>query len=94
MSATDFSFPDHIPLSLDEVVAGATQEVQDACQGNVKCIFDATQTGNMDIGLNTMQTEEVFMEDQMIACKHNSRWIHSPLLKEKLKTIIGILLLH
>ena len=72
MSASDFSFPDHTPLSVDEVVAGASQEVQDTCQGNVKCIFDATQTGNMDVGLNTMQMEEVFMEDQIIACEQNS----------------------
>lgn len=69
MSAANFSFPNHIPLSLDDVVAGASQEVRDSCQGDVKCIFDATQTGNLEIGLNTMQTENVFVEDQMIACK-------------------------
>lgn len=68
-SAADFSFPDHIPLSVDEVVAGATEEVRESCEGNIKCIFDATQTGNMEIGLNTMQTEEVNMEDRMIACE-------------------------
>ena len=69
MSAADFSFPDHVPLSVDDVVAGASQEARDSCQGNVKCIFDATQTGNLEIGLNTMQTEDVFIEDQRIACK-------------------------
>ena len=76
MSAADFSFPDHIPLSVDDVVTGASQEVRDSCQGNVKCIFDATQTGNLEIGLNTMQTEDVFIEDQRIACKPYVRGIN------------------
>jgi hypothetical protein len=73
-SAADFSFPDQVPLSVDDVVAGASQEVRESCAGNVKCIFDATQTGNMEIGLDTMHTEDVYMEDQMIASEFLRVW--------------------
>lgn len=67
LSSVNFSFPNHLPLFVDEVVAGATQEVLDTCGTNARCIFDATQTGNLAIGVDTMVTEETNEEDQMVA---------------------------
>ena len=53
-TALDFAFPDHIPQFLDEVVATASVNVLTACGDSVQCIFDASQTGNISIGLETM----------------------------------------
>ena len=69
MSSVDFSFPDHIPLFVNEVFGDASPEVLDACGDNIQCIFDATQTGDVNIGLVTMQTDGENNENQAIACK-------------------------
>ena len=68
-TAANFSFPDHIPAFLDEVIAGASPEVLAACGENIECIFDASQTGNISVGLATMETNEINNNDQMQACK-------------------------
>ena len=69
MSADNFSMPDHVPAFVDEVVAGASMEVIDSCGGNERCIFDASQTGNLSIGLTTMEIDEMNEENEMIASK-------------------------
>lgn len=67
LSSTNFSFPDHLPLFVDEVVAGASQQVLDTCQANTRCIFDATQTGVLDIGIDSVKVDEINQEDQMFS---------------------------
>ena len=69
MSADNFSMPDHVPAFVDEIVAGASMEVIDSCGGNERCIFDASQTGNLDIGLTTMEIDEMNEENEMLASK-------------------------
>ena len=71
MSADDFSMPDHIPAFVDEVVAGASMEVIGSCGGNERCIFDASQTGDLNIGLTTMKIDETNKENEMISGKNN-----------------------
>ena len=56
---------------MDEVVANASEEVLEACGDNVECIFDASQTGNISIGLETRQVEENNQMDQAISCNFN-----------------------
>ena len=48
-------------------MANATQAVLDVCGSNVRCIFDASQTGNLEIGMDTMQTDATNEDDQMIS---------------------------
>ena len=67
LTAANYSFPNHMPDFVDEVTARASSDVQEQCGGNTRCIFDATQTGNLEIGINTMVTDEINEEDQMIA---------------------------
>ena len=57
-SAAFFSHSDHDPLFLDEVVASADNAtlVTDACGQNAQCIYDAMQTDNIAVGLNTLDT--------------------------------------
>ncbi len=53
-------------MFVDEVVENAPSDIVEMCGGNIRCIFDATQTGNIDVGLNTMNTEDTNMEDRII----------------------------
>ena len=55
MTSENFSFPNHIPVFLDEVIKQSDPEVTAQCGGNSQCIFDAAQTGDISMGLNTMQ---------------------------------------
>ena len=57
-SAEDYAHPDHVPEFLDEVISTATVEVLSACGDSVQCIYDASQTGDINIGLETMVTNE------------------------------------
>ena len=65
----NFSDPDHLPRFLDEVMENATDDVISRCDNNPECIFDATETGNVDIGLETLQTNQDNINDQTVACK-------------------------
>ncbi len=69
MSTDDYQFPDHNPRFLDEVVAIATPDILLACGGNKMCIYDAVETGNIDVGLDTMEIIDVIEEDERIACE-------------------------
>lgn len=72
MSPEDFSFPDHRPLFVDEVLSGSSLEVVDACGISIQCIFDATVTGNLDVGLETLEMDETNQENNIIACKYSN----------------------
>ena len=67
MSAESFSHPEHEPVFLDEVIDSASDEILQLCGDNAECIFDAIQTGNNEIGLNTLETDNNTVNDQMIA---------------------------
>ena len=65
----DYAHPDHVPVSPDEVVAIATPEVLAACGTNKECIFDAVETGDISVGLETMGTIETNLADEAEACE-------------------------
>ena len=65
----NFSDPNHVPLFLDQILANATDEIVSLCGNNAECIFDATETGDMNIGLETLETNQNNNNDQMIACE-------------------------
>ena len=69
MTARDFSFPGHVPDFLDEVLAGASQEVMDECGSDSMCVFDATQTGDLAIGIETMTRIETDILNREIVGK-------------------------
>ena len=60
-----------MPRFLDEVLDNASDDIKSMCGNNAECIFDATETGNTNIGLETLNTNQNNNNDQMIACKHN-----------------------
>ena len=73
LSATNFSHPEHIPNFLDEVVSSATDEIRSACNDNPQCIFDATETGDLAVGMATLQTSTSNIISFAQACK----WYYS-----------------
>ena len=61
-TAANFSFPDHVPEFFSDIVQNAPRDVLLTCEGVPQCVFDATQTGNMEVGLDTMR---FFVESNM-----------------------------
>lgn len=71
LSVANFSDPTHLPRFLDEVVNDAPADVISFCNNDAQCIFDAMETGNMEIGLETLQTNMDNINDQIVICKFN-----------------------
>ena len=69
MGFNDFTFPNHIPPFLDEVVANAPDDIKTMCSDNPQCIFDAVQTNNPEIGVGTLDSIEHNNNDIMVASK-------------------------
>ena len=69
MTFSNFTFPDHEPPVLRNVVDNAPEDIVNDCDGNELCIFDAVETGNTDIGTDTLDTINNNNEDVMIASK-------------------------
>ncbi len=65
----DFQFPNHTPKFLNDVLASASQEVLDACGSSSDCIFDATETGNISVGVQTMSSNQQNMVEQELGGK-------------------------
>ncbi len=68
LTTEDFSVLFHDPPYLDEVVATASAEVLQMCGDNVECIFDSIETGDINIGLETMTMISIIDEDEKLAC--------------------------
>lgn len=69
MSPEDFAFPNRLPLFVDDVVSGTSQEILDMCESNIKCIFDAMATGDLDVGIETLEMDVTNQQNRNIACK-------------------------
>ena len=48
------------PSFFDETVSNASSVIVDACKGDQQCIYDYAATGNVAIGIGTMETNEDF----------------------------------
>ena len=68
LTTEDFAVRDHDPPYLDEVVATASAEVLQMCGDNVECIFDSIETGDINIGLETVTMISIIDEDEKLAC--------------------------
>ncbi len=58
-----------MPVFLNDVLDSAPQEVLDACGDNNDCIFDAIQTNNISMGLQTMSSNQQNMVEQVLGGK-------------------------
>lgn len=57
-TAADFSYPNHMPDFLQDVVDSASPQLVAACSSDPRCIYDTVQTGDQNIGLATMDTNQ------------------------------------
>lgn len=69
MSHSAYTFPDHIPPYLSEVVASARDDIKAMCNDNPQCIFDAVQTEDPAVGTGTLSNIETNNDDVIIASK-------------------------
>lgn len=69
MSHSHYTFPDHIPPYLSEVVANAPDNIKAMCNDNPQCIFDAVQTNDPAVGTGTLSNIETNNDDVLTASK-------------------------
>ena len=55
-SYASFQYPDHQPVFLDQLTL--TIEQMEQCGSNKQCAYDYAQTGDVEIGLSTMNIEQ------------------------------------
>ena len=75
-SFSNFTFPDHIPPFLSDVVGNASAEIISNCNNNPQCIFDTVETGNSEIGAETLNIINSNKEDVMVVSKSVKCSIH------------------
>eukprot|EP00117_Sycon_ciliatum_P009054 scpid1187/ scgid4064/ Laminin subunit alpha-5; Laminin-10 subunit alpha; Laminin-11 subunit alpha; Laminin-15 subunit alpha len=63
LSVLTYSFPDHMPIFSDEIPASNYSDLQTVCSGNPSCLFDALVSGNVALGLASMNTENTVLND-------------------------------
>ena len=70
-SVHTFSVPDHAPPFLDEILSNlmGNSTLTDVCGTNVECLFDFSQTGDMEIGMAAISVENVTAIESQEACK-------------------------
>ncbi len=55
LGVADFSDPNHEPPFSDEI--SVDQDIIDMCGGDSECVFDATVTGDPEIGMTTLMVD-------------------------------------
>ena len=58
MSTRNFSNPSHMPVFLDELSDGLIAEARRVCGNDSECIYDFSQTGNEELAIDTMTTNQ------------------------------------
>ena len=78
LSAADFSFPDHMPVFLDELDNSTLSEAREICGQDLQCIYDYSQTGNRELAMITMETnQENRMELTLSGTQRVCTWLLS-----------------
>jgi len=54
IGVAEYAHPEHTPTFLSDIVDQVDPVLLAACRDNKECIFDASQTGDVNIGLETM----------------------------------------
>jgi len=67
-SVSTFSHPNHMPPFMDEINSRLEENsaLVEICQNNTQCLFDADQTGDVNVGMDTLQFEEQAKEQVVI----------------------------
>ena len=70
-SVDTFSVPDHAPPFLDEILSNLMDNttLTSVCGDNVECLFDFSQTGDMEVGMAAITVENEMATKIQEACK-------------------------
>ena len=50
--------PSFFPAFVSDLIGNASAEIREACGNDEQCIYDALQTGNVEVGLTTLQIQQ------------------------------------
>ena len=80
LSAADFSYPDHMPVFLDELDNSTLVEARRICGQDSQCIYDYSQTGSKEVAMITMETDQENKLGQTLSGTHYRTYICTVLL--------------
>ena len=66
MSTANYSFPDHMPVFLDELSNETIASAKIVCGNDSQCIYDFSQTGNEELAMATTTINQENVMNQMI----------------------------
>lgn len=68
-----FSDPNHVPPFLDEMLLDLMRNstLTDICGDNVECLFDFTQTGEVEVGMAAIAVENQMAAEKQEICELN-----------------------
>ena len=66
-----FSVPNHVPPFLDEIRSDlmGNSTLTDVCGDNLECLFDFSQTGDVEVGMAAMAVENETAIEMQESCK-------------------------
>ena len=88
-STETFSFPNHEPVFLDELLSNLTAEqlvtAQQTCGNDQSCLFDLLETQNQALAANSLETNQENIEEQAVSGWDKSwkRMLHDTLPMEE-----------
>lgn len=69
-NVSTFSDPNHMPTFLDELDNETRTAAIAVCgETNIECIFDFSQTGNQELAISTLNTNNENVMEEEITCK-------------------------
>ena len=70
--------PNHVPPFMDEVLPGLLQNMTlvEVCGDNAECLFDFSETGDIEVGMATLAVENEAMNESLSVCKYNNKQAH------------------
>ena len=67
LTAANFTYPDHMPVFMDELSESTISEARGVCGNSTQCIYDLTQTGNVELAMTTLAVNEENLEEETLA---------------------------
>ena len=65
--------PNHVPPFMDELLPNLRENetLVEVCGDNMECLFDFSETGDVEVGMSTVAVENEAMIESISACKYS-----------------------
>ena len=72
-SEATYSVPNHVPPFMDELLPTLLENetLVEVCGDNIECLFDFSETGDVEVGMSTVAVENEAMIESISACKYS-----------------------